>query len=134
MVEVIFTTRTRRMGMVIVSLCLIVHTSGGWEYLPLPGPEGGTPRYLPCHPDLAGGRPQSTYPLSQVRMGRRVPNLARSRQESGYPKVPTPHPARSGWGGGYSKVGTLWAKVGTPGQGLATQRAVCLLRSRRRTF
>ena len=69
--------------------------------------------------------PQPRYlPPGQVRMG------------EGYPKVPTPT----------AKVPTPWpgqdrgegvpqgTYLPTPSQGLATRRAVCLLRSRRRTF
>ena len=76
-----------------------------------------------------------TYP-GQVQIGGypKVPTPpppARSGRGRRYPKVPTPPtPARSGWEDGYPKV----LAPPHPGQGLATGRAVCLLRSRRRTF
>ena len=92
----------------------------------------------------------------------RVITPARSGWGRGYPKVPTPL-AKSGWRRGYPKVPPPPSQVkmgktvpqgtypppqsgqdgggGTPrylppppGQGLATQRAVCVLCSRRRTF
>ena len=102
------------------------------------GRQGGYPARsswggVPCW----GGVPREGYPPSQVRVGGypcRVPPLARSGWgvpcRGGYPaggtQVGYPPPARSGWGGGYP--------VRTTEGVLASQRTVCLLRSRRRTF
>ena len=55
-------------------------------------------------------------------------SLARSGLGEGVPQVtyPLPRPGQDG--------GREYPKVGTPSQGLGTRQAVCLLRSRRRTF
>ena len=99
----------------------------GGGYLPWPGPDGGT--YLGQVqmggvPTLTGGGGLST--LARSRWG--VPTLAGGVPTlvGGYPNVGTPWPGQDE---GYPKVGTP-----PPIKGLATQRAVCLLRSRRMTF
>ena len=108
-----------------------VPTLGGRGYPPRPGPEGG-------EPTLAGG----TY-LGQVQMGGGTyPGWG----GGGYLPWPGPDrgiPTLAGGtylgqvqtGGTYLGPGEGgYPKVGTPVQGLATRQAVCLLRSRRRTF
>ena len=75
---------------------------------------------------------QGTYPHGRIRMGK------------GYPKIPTPSQIRMGKGicqGTYplarsgQEILTPLTKVSTPSShGLATRQAICLLRSRRRTF
>ena len=98
------TAHIRRMGEGN-SFSLLVCPQGGGGYLPWPGP-----RYLPpkARSGWGEGVPQGTFP-----------------------------PVGSGWGEGYSKVPTpqpRYLPPPPPHQGLAIRRAVCLLRSRRRTF
>ena len=116
----IFTARIRRMGEGnSFSLLVCPHPGEGGTY---PGQVqmGGGPQgiYPPPKPgqDEEKGVPQGTYPTGQVRMGR------------GTPRYLAPWPGQDG-GRGYPKVGTP-----PPSQGLATRRAVCLLRSCRRIF
>ena len=79
----------------------------------LPGPAGGVPgRVPPCQGTPLARSGQGGYP-------------ARSSQEGGYQVGYPPPPARSGQVGYPAR--TTWGV-------LATWRAVCLLRSRRRTF
>ena len=97
------TARIRRMGKVIVSLCLSVHTRG---YLPWPNGVSTLARSRQGVPTLAGGY------LPWLGPDGGVPILA-----GGYPKVATPHPGQvrihpsQVRDGGYPKVGT------PPGQG-----------------
>ena len=120
----------RREGYVLTRVCLSVHT-GGEGGLPRPGPGrypsqvqpggGDTPPRVPPPPsDLAGrypdpgGVPHLRYPPSQTWLGGTPPQV--------------PPPGQT-WLGGYPDRG------GTPPRVvLDTQRSVCLLRSRRRTF
>ena len=119
-------------GKVIVSVCYFVHGRGGRGYPKVPIP--------PARSRRGKAVPQGTYPPGQ---GTYPP----ARSGRGYPKVPTPlGQVRTGDTPRYlppgqgtyppSQVrGRGYPKVPTPsGQGLATRRAVCLLRSRRRTF
>ena len=110
-------------------------------YPPPPGPDGGTPRYLPPWlrylpppgPDEGGRRgtmgegiPQGTYPPAKVPVG--TPGQVPIRKGKGYPKVPTPQPrylslspARSQWWEVYPKVPTPLTKLPTPSPGIGQQ-------------
>ena len=96
---------------------------------------GGTPRYLPPPGQVLMGRgTQGTYPPARSQWGEAVPQGTYPQPDQvlmgeGVPQG-TYHPPRPGRdrGRGYPKVSTPHP----PGQGLATRRAVCLLRSRRR--
>ena len=132
------------MGKVIASVCLFAHTLAdrgergvtrwGW-YLPWPGPDGGT--MVPCSfPGPFQGVPQSFWGVPPARPGWGIPP-ARTGMVYPWPGqdgVP-PHHVRMGYPPWPDQDG-----VPPPPQdraaerALATRRAVCLLRSRRRTF
>ena len=129
-INCVITARIRRMGKVIFSVCLSVHTWGGGYPIQLTGGDR-----VPCPADGGGGIP---HPAD----GGGVPHPADGG--GGYP-LP-----RSGWGGGVphpvDRGEPLPRQGSTPPRGtpppptrpaqrvLTTRRAVCLLRSRRRTF
>ena len=130
------------MGNVIVSLCLSVHTRRGGGSGTYPGRGGGIPTLASSRQGGGGGCPSQVqmggYPSQawgtpiQVQIGG---TPARSRQG-----VPWPGPdggVSHPWMGGVDRSrpgGIPPPPVRTTEAVLGTRRAVCLLRSRRRTF
>ena len=134
----LITTRIRRMGNVIFSVCLSVHTWGGGG-LPWLGQDGGGAGY-PYQVQMGGGYP------SQVQMGGGTP--ARWVQMGGG------YPGHGSWMGYPFSYPGMWGtpspardEVPPPRDGVTppprdrtadwvidTRWAVCLLRSRRRTL
>ena len=87
----IFTALIRRMGKVIVSVCLSVHR---WE---------GVPTLARSRPPKSGQDGGRGYPKVGTPLAKVGTSLARSGQEEGYPKVGTPSQGRypqSGQDGG----------------------------------
>ena len=141
-----FTVPIRRMAKGN-SFSLLVCPRGGRVYIPWPGPDGGGYPKVPTPPGQTrlGGTPRYLFPPSRSGLGEGTPRYLSLHpgQGGGYPKVPTPHPGQGGGGvaqGTYSPPksgrgrGYPKAAPPPPGQGLVARRAVCLLRSRRRTF
>ena len=117
----IFTARIRRMGEgTVFSLFVSSHLDGGGR-VPQPGLDGGG---TPARSGWWGGG--GTPARSAWWGGRGTP--ARSGCWGGTP-------ARSAWWGGYPGQVWMLGGVGVPQPGLdGGGRAVCLLRSRKRTF
>ena len=116
------TARIRRMGKVIFSVCLSVHTRGNPSPRFFPrslvlGPFGEVPQSW-----LGGGYPSIGYPP-----GRPGWSIPLARTVLGYPP-------------GQVRMGYPPARTGVPPQdriaeqALTMQRAVCLLHSHKRTF